>query len=413
MFDLVKTMKESAASEDLSGINNGPSDCVLVYQSQECVDLVKEMFQFEGWDEPQFIKNTDVNKKFYEEQKSNIVLLELCNSETMADDAQNFASHLPTRKGLIIIGQQDSIVKLRELKEMGFYYLYWPINKFEFSDFILNVQANLESFSGVSEKRKAKRVAVVGSKGGVGTSLISTELSSMLSTQSIDTILVDHQYSDSNIDVLIGLENFQSRLIDEYSVPIHELDNDGALSYLTQVRKNFRLLSLQGEQDQKFIYDYNQTLCELLNRSANFIIEDFSGSVDFKITPHALIEIYDVIIVVLEPSVSSVRNARTLLSALEQNQVSQSRRTRIITLANHHRPESTFVIGQGDITKYLESKVDIDMPYCKRLSHLIVEGKRAHKHEKSIRKTIEDLSNLINGQSVQKHQGWLNRLVAR
>ncbi|MFA0233146.1 chromosome partitioning protein ParA, partial [Vibrio sp. 10N.261.45.A7] len=174
MFDLVKTMRESAAAEDLSGINNGPSDCVLVYQSQECVDLVKEMFQFEGWDEPQFIKNADVDKKFYEEQKSNIVLLELCDSETMADDAQNFASHLPTRKGLIIIGQLDSIVKLRELKEMGFYYLYWPINKFEFSDFILNVQANLESFSGVSEKRKAKRVAVVGSKGGVGTSLIST-----------------------------------------------------------------------------------------------------------------------------------------------------------------------------------------------------------------------------------------------
>ncbi|MDN2480401.1 chromosome partitioning protein ParA [Vibrio agarivorans] len=412
MFDLVKTMKESASKEVVAA-QHGPVGCVLVYQTQECMDLVKEMFEFEGWSEPTFIKHSNISSKFYEQQQSSIVLLELTQSESMLADAQDFASHLPTHKGLIVIGQQDSIVTLRELKEMGFYYLLWPLNKFEFSDFVLNVHKDLESFSGVSEKRKAKRVAIVGSKGGIGTSFITSELSSKLSSQNIDTILVDHQYNDSNIDVLIGLKDFQSRAIDEYSVPIHELDTEGALSYLNKIRKNFRLLSLQGDLGQGDLFSYNQTLCELLNRNANFIIEDYSGSVDFQLNPHLLVENYDVVVVVFEPSVSSVRNARTLLSQLENKQVAMSKRIRVITLANHHRPENTFVINHNELEKFLEAKVDIEMAYCKRLSHLIVEGKKVHKHDRSINQTIEDLSSLINGQAAHKHHGWLNRLVAR
>ncbi|TOO92001.1 chromosome partitioning protein ParA, partial [Vibrio parahaemolyticus] len=79
------------------------------------------------------------------------------------------------------------ISTLRSLKDMGFYYVFWPVNKQEIADFLIHVNKNLKTFSGVSQKRKAKRVAVVGSKGGVGTSLITTELSSLLSTQGSDT----------------------------------------------------------------------------------------------------------------------------------------------------------------------------------------------------------------------------------
>lgn len=411
MFDLVKNMKETAP--DVVAAKNGPTGCALIYQTTECLDLVKEMFQFEGWDEPKCVKSTKVNDKFYSEQSSNIVMLELTQSTDLVVDAQQLASHLPTHKGVIVIGTEDSISVLRELKSLGFYYLLYPINKFEFADFVMNVDRNLVSYSGVSEKRKAKRVAVVGSKGGIGTSLITAELGSKLSSQNIDTILVDHQYSDSNIDVLMGLEGFKSRAIDEYSVPIHELDTDGALSYLTTVRQSFRLLSLQGDKKEEDIFAYNQTLCDLLSRNTNFIVEDFSGSVDFRVSSEMLVETYDVIVVVFEPSVSSVRNAKALIEKLEQTQVSIGKKIRVITLANHHRPENTFVIKQDELNKYLGSNVDIDMPYCRNLSHLLVEGKRAHKHERGINVTIEGLTGLINGQAAVKSHGWLTRLVSR
>ncbi|UWZ99138.1 CpaE family protein [Vibrio splendidus] len=411
MFDLVKNIKDT--TPQVVELTNGPAGCALIYQSKECSDLVKEMFQFEGWNEPHCIKREALSPKFYSEQTDNIVILDLTESQDILVDAQDIASKLPTRKGVIVIGGQDSISTLRDLKEMGFYYLLWPINKLEFSDFVMNVHKNLETYTGVSKKRKAKRVAVVGSKGGIGTSFITTELGSKLSSQNIDTILVDHQYSDSNIDVLMGLEDFRSKAIDEFAAPIHELDTEGALSYLTKVRKSFRLLSLQGDSKQDKIFNYNQMLCELMSRNTNFIIEDFSGSIDFRVDPQLLVETYDVVVVVFEPSVSSIRNAKSLLEALDQKQISIGKRIRVVTFANHHRPESTFVIEQSDLDKYLGAKVDLNMVYCKKLSHLLIEGKRAHKHERSVNNAIEELTSLINGQSSGKPHGWLSRLVGR
>ncbi|WP_045414503.1 chromosome partitioning protein ParA [Vibrio owensii] len=410
MFDLGKSLK--ANKPNLIDTTDGPTGCALLYQSEDCASLVREMFQFEGWNEPKCIKQSAVSSTFYSEQSGNIVILELNQSTDIVADAQEFASHLPTHKGIIVIGQEDSISTLRKLKDMGFYYLFWPINKHEFADFVINVHRNLQTYSGVSKQRKAKRVAVVGSKGGIGTSLISTELSSKLSSQEIDTILVDHQYNDSNIDVLLALEEFRSRAIDEYSVPIHELDTDGAISYLTKIRKNLRLLALRGDRSQEDILSYNLTLCELLSRNTNFIVEDFSGSVDFKVDPHMLIENFDVVVVVFEPSVSSVRNAKAFITQLENKQISMSKRVRMITLANHHRPESTFVIDQGDLQKYLGSEVNLNMPYCRSLSHLIIEGKRAHKHDKSVNTTIEELTRLINGQTTNRSTSWFARMGA-
>ncbi|HBC3483151.1 TPA: chromosome partitioning protein ParA, partial [Vibrio parahaemolyticus] len=120
------------------------------------------------------------------------------------------------------------------------------------------------------------------------------------------------------------LDDFKPRSIDEYAVPIHELDTEGANSYLTKIRKNLRLLSLGSDRSQAEVFNYSQALCELLSRNTNFIIEDFSGSIDFHVEPHMLIENYDVVVVIFEPSISSIRNARTLLEQLENKQLSMS-----------------------------------------------------------------------------------------
>ncbi|MEL7325045.1 MAG: chromosome partitioning protein ParA [Pseudomonadota bacterium] len=411
MFDLGKSLKESKPQIIESA--HGPTGCVLLYQSLECMSLVQEMFEFEGWSAPTCVKQSSVPKGFYSEQSGNIVILELTESSDIVTDAQALTNQMPTHKGIIVIGTEDSICVLRQLKELGFYYLYWPINKHEFADFVMNVHRNLQTYTGVSKQRKAKRVAVVGSKGGIGTSFIATEISSKLAANNNDNVLVDHQYNDSNIDVLLALDDFKSRSIDEYSVPMHELDTEGALSHLTKVRKNLRLLSLNSDRSQSDIFSYSQTLCELLSRNTNFMIEDFSGSVDFRVDPNMLIENYDVVVVVFEPSVSSVRNAKALLEQLENKQLSMSKRIRIITLANHHRPENTFVIEQNDLQKYLGSEVNLDMGYCRSLAHLLIEGKRAHKHDRNINHAIDDLTRLINGQSTQHASGWLARLGVR
>ncbi|MCW1890317.1 hypothetical protein OK016_17870 [Vibrio chagasii] len=36
---------------------------------------------------------------------------------------------------------------------------------------------------------------------------------------------------DTNIDVLLGLKDFKPRTIDEFTAPLHEMDEEGVLSY--------------------------------------------------------------------------------------------------------------------------------------------------------------------------------------
>ncbi|NUW72648.1 P-loop NTPase [Vibrio mediterranei] len=413
MFDLTKALTTKA--KPVPKTPTGVAGCTLFYQSQECLNLVQEVFRFEGWNDPACVKTTAGLTKLTEQQSSHIVILELNESNNVVEDARAFASKLPTHKGVIVIGKEDAISTLRSLKDMGFYYVFWPVNKQEFADFLTHVSKNLKTFSGVSQKRKAKRVAVVGSKGGVGASFLATELSSLLSTHGTDTILVDHQYSGTNIDVLLALKDFKPRAIDEFTAPLHEMDEEGALSYLFSARKNLRLLAIDGDMNQNDILTYNQTLCELLARNTNFIIEDFSGSVDFKVEPQLLVENFDVVVLVLDASVSSVRSAKRLFEKVANLQLTLSSRTRVITVVNYHRPENAYVLQRLDLKKYLGADIDLEVAYCKSLSHIIIDGKRGHKHDRHISRSIEQLVKLINGQPVDtKGMGsWLKKVRAK
>jgi pilus assembly protein CpaE len=412
MFDITKKLPESKKSASKATVASGPTGCALVYQTEECKSLVEELFEFEGWDAPNGVRQEKADSDFFAKQESNLILLELNESESVVKDAQEFAAKLPTHKGVIIIGKEDAISTLRTLKEMGFYYIFWPINKYEFAEFVMHVHRDLKAQTGVSKERRAKRVAVVGTKGGIGTSFIAAELSSKMSGQGVDTILVDHQYHDSNIDVMLGLTDHTARRLDELSVPAHELDFEGAQNYLTPINKDLRLLSINGDTDQEDILNYNQALCHLLSRNTNFIVEDFSGSVDFHVDGEMLIRHYDVVAIVVEPSIAAVRNAKAMISSLDTIREAQRKRTRIITVVNHHRPENSFVVKRDELSKFLGSSVDLDIEYCKNLSHFHVDGKRAYKHDRSVNRSVEQLVRLVNGQPIQ-NKSLLQRLGIR
>lgn len=402
MFDLAKAISKNAAPE--LPVTNGPKSCTLIYQSQQCLDLVQEIFVFEGWNKPVVIKEALRATKFDNKELNEIILLELNESANVVEDTRRFASQIPTHKGVIVIGKEDAISTLRALKDMGFYYVFWPVNKQELGDFITHVNNNLRNFSGVSKKRKAKRVAVVGSKGGTGTTLVCAELTSILSMQGIDTILVDHQYVDSNVDVMLSLKDLQRQNVTEMTMPVHELDDESAVGFLTQVKQNLRLLALEGGETEHQLLAFSQTICQLLTRNTNFIIEDYSASIGFRVDPLKLIEHNDVVIVVVEPSVSSVRNARRLIDRINTLQVSDQQKLRVITVLNTHRPDSTFALKKSEVEGYLSVPVDVELGYCKSLARILLEGKRAHKHDKPMQQAFDSLSRLINGQVREKRR---------
>lgn len=399
MFDLAKAVSKSTEKEK---VQNGPSGCSLFYQTVECKSLLQEVFRFEGWSEPDCLRSDfsagDININNLQE----IIILELNQSESVVEDAKAFASRLPNHKGIVVIGKEDAITTLRGLKEMGLYYLFWPINKQDTSDFLRHMHSNIARFAGVSQNRKAKKVAVIGSKGGLGTTLISAEIASKLSSLGTDTILVDHQYHDSNIDIILGLKNFEKQNVENLGLQFHDADEDSAADYLLPVDKKLRILALQGDSSVTDLLGYSHNIIDVLHRQANFIIEDYSASVDFKLDISLLTKRVDMVVLVVEPTVASVRSARKIIESITLQQQSGQRELRLFVMINSHRPDNYFPMTRKEVATHLDHAVDAELPYSRNAASILLQGKRLYKNNGALSNAFNDISQLLQGKELSR-----------
>ncbi|PSW18342.1 chromosome partitioning protein ParA [Photobacterium sanctipauli] len=412
MFDLAKAIAKSPEPQPSA---HGPAGCTLFYQTPNCKALVEEVFRFEGWAAPECRSDNINTTDLQSVQLQELVLLELNQSSNVVEDARSFASQLPNHNGVIVIGKEDAITTLRGLKDMGFYYLFWPVGKEELTDFIRHVHNNQKKFAGVSQNRKAKTVAVVGSKGGVGTSLFSAEIATALASSGADCVLVDHQYHMTNMDIMLGKKDLNRHDTSHFSHQLHDMDEQSAADYLIRINKKCRLLSVTGEEPPHTLFDYTRTISDLLIRQTNFIIDDFSGSVRFPLNIKQLAEDHDICILIVEPSVTSARNTKKIIEQLQNYQSLNMRESRIITILNAHRPEPSFAMNQAEIEAYLGRAIDVVMPFDKNTAHHLLSGKRLHKLENS-NGPLTTLIRLIKGQAVErkapimsKIQTWFKR----
>lgn len=394
MFDIAKAISQSTEKKK---VQQGPSGCNLFYQTSNCKDLIEEVFRFEGWPDPICVKNTLPQEHIRAKELEEIIILELNQSTSVIEDAKAFASRLPNHKGIIVIGQEDAITTLRGLKDMGLYYLFWPVNKQEASDFIRHVHSNIGRFAGVSQNRKAKKVAVIGCKGGVGTTLVSAEIACELASSGTDTILVDHQYHTSNIDITLGLKNFEKQNAESLGLQFHDMDEESAAGYLQPVSNNLRTLALGGHLPVTDLLGYSHNIIDLLQRQANFIIEDYSSSIDFKLDIPLLVKRNDIIMLVLDPTVASVRNTRLLMESIYQYRQLEQKDLRLFIFVNFHRPEASFPLKLKEIEEHLECKTDVALPYNPKIASILLQGQRLHKQNASLARPFRNITRLMNG----------------
>ncbi|WP_315973059.1 response regulator [Vibrio cortegadensis] len=179
LVDLLKNNEQSTAQEE-------KLTSVLFHQSEECKELVEEAFRFEGIVTPAILQNSDDTiRKHVRESTIEIVLVELNMSSDVTADMKRISHLLPNHASVIVIGSEDAISTIRNLKEMGFYYLFWPVSKQELIDFVRNVNDNRTRNSGLGQNRTAKRIAIWGAKGGVGATFLACEIAFELSAKKI------------------------------------------------------------------------------------------------------------------------------------------------------------------------------------------------------------------------------------
>ncbi|WP_417542973.1 AAA family ATPase [Methylophaga thalassica] len=398
MFDLVDLLKnkqpEKSEKERISS--------VLFYQTDKCLSLVTEAYRFEGIADPEVVKNSDTAiNEHVRQQGVEIVIIELNDSLNVSEDALRISHLLPSHASVIVIGSEDAISTIRNLKAMGFYYLFWPITKQELIDFVRSVSDNRQHNKGVGQKRRAKRISVLGSKGGVGTTLLTAELAhELVGSKGASCIVIDHQFYTGNLDIMLGLKKFERRKVQKGSFA-NSVDLSAAKNLLVKESDMLSVLSLTSEtMSEEELHDYHSSAVELLHSECNFILQDYSastGACNIR-SPKWLDS--DCIILVISATVSSLREAARMKALIDGSNA--SKQIRLLVVVNHLQPEKHATVTEKDIEQFLKIKPDLVMPYNGNINQNLLEGRRVSKSRSKTATSVKKLASLVVGEKIEQ-----------
>lgn len=400
MFDLVDILKKDSSQSD--EVNQKEITSVLFYQTDTCQALVKEAYRFEGLVPPAITSNSDENiKEHVRNENIEIVIIELNESNDISSDAERINHLLPNDASVIVIGSEDAISTIRNLKRMGFYYLFWPITKSELIEFVVSVHENRNRNRGLGKKRKAKQISVIGCKGGVGTTLLCSEIAYQLSDQKKSScVVVDNDYQGGNLDIMLGMEKFEKRQIRAGSFAT-TLDNASAQSMLTKHTRLLSVLSMTSSTlSNTEIKEYTKTVTEQVAVDVNFVIDDSSSIARQSFNKQELVEISDCVILVFSPTVSSLRDAARIKERFAEE--SEEKNLRMYLVLNYVVPEGAATITLAEAEKYLHQEVDVVIPYIKKMDTIILDRKRVSQQGGKAGKAIRKLTSLIVGEDEKK-----------
>ncbi|CZF80693.1 MULTISPECIES: type II secretion protein ATPase [Grimontia] len=404
MLDFGDLLKKEPKEARGSSTSKNALDTIQFYRSNELRVLIEETFRFDGYEPPlaQPYKFKDVAVQV-EENKAQLAVIDLLGCPDTLKECRQLSARLPTSLSIIIIGNVDSISVVRELKSLGFYYLLWPVDKADLAEFVQSVVSRHIETSSLKNRRRAKRVGIVGTRGGVGASLLTAELSWVLTNdKQTSCMVVDHNYLSGNLDLLLGLKNPDKRRLTDTEIGT-ELDHTSAKSLVTRISNRLDYLALGlNNQSSSHLFETNGLVVSYLTSETNFILDDLSSSVSFDVQPHTLHQMLDVAIIVMEPTISCLRETSAMLNKLAK-QIQEADRPKIfrtLIVLNQHRAPRFTSVTQAEIEKYLNRPVDIVLPYETKLEEFLVSGTNAGSTKSKFAGEVRRLCSLIIGEDL-------------
>jgi pilus assembly protein CpaE len=394
MFDLVNTLSSAEPKK-----SEKQSRCALFFQTQSCRDLIQKAFRFEGFIEPITFENQEAYyAKLDQDLESDVVFVELNQSQDVVSEAQMLSHMLPPHVSVVIIGSEDTISIIRALRKLGFYYLFWPASETEVIDFYQNVSRNHIENQGVARNRKAKQIAVMGVKGGVGTSLVACEISRRLAKhQNASTLLVDYTYTGSNIDVMLGLKKFTKRSVQKGTFAAG-VDNDIASSMVQHIEKNLSLLAVESDEfGRDDLYQYTQSLKQQMIQNHVFVVEDYSHTATTNEEFRQAFEKIDALVLVFDATVSSLRELNRIRSEIEMKHPSLV----VFTLMNRSRPHNAASISEADVVKHFGRKADAQLVFDFKANQYLLQGELLSESRSEMRLGLQTLVALLVGEKIE------------
>ncbi|BCX78553.1 hypothetical protein [Campylobacter sp. 19-13652] len=224
----------------------------------------------------------------------------------------------------VVIGDSDSITLKQNFEKRGISYLHFGSEANQIYDKLVKFNTN-------ETKNYAIKIAVIGCKGGIGTSFCAYHIARLIYDRfSTPTLLVQGANSSLNIDILSGI-NFE--------------------------KEHFRAngLSLYKQnQDENFEFSSNKF------KQFNFIIFDYSVQALQKELCEDILNHCDTAILLSDTSVASVRKAKEIIKVNRFLKSVNKGASKLVFYIN--TPYKINHLSTDQIEKIAETKIDLILP---------------------------------------------------
>ncbi|MCF7361909.1 AAA family ATPase [Vibrio sp. A1-b2] len=399
-MDLNNLFKSTSNNSELKG--QGLPDLVI---SNDSVLLasINDLYALEGFIEP---KVQSLLQKKGNQIPSGLnfphVILDMrdMDKDTIIDKISEIIVGLDVSSTLVVLSKLDSIKLQKQISALGAVYVLWEP---DLSGLLAALSVDHTGIKlGGDITRKAKRILVLGTKGGIGVSTFSSVLSYSLANQAhLKTLLVDYDSAARNSDVLLGIRNFE---IKPSSGVVNRSDIDRAVANNYQHQLNDRLAYMALEKLRVDSAGHSSALFELsstLSSEYNFIIDSVPCDAYNEIHERIQSGLYHRIFILCEPSVSSLRCYNVFKKQVEPQQVEV-----VFSLT---RLAKEYVMTLQNAKERIHQKSAVDVLYESSLDSILIkqgmEQLRSLKYMKPIAQVVELLTK--KNISVKSQFSWL------
>lgn len=328
------------------------------------------------------------------------LIIDISQSDLPLSDLSKLSDVCEPGISVLAVGQRNDVGLYRDLMNMGIAeYIVKPL----FAEILTRALKNMVFGDEGTPKSKAKLgkiITLVGARGGVGTSILTTNLAATLASErSRRVIVVDMDIHFGTITLYFNLKS-----------------NDGLNTALEDPERvdqmflerlflpvNERLYVLSSEVPLTEIKVYTQSsieqLLNYLSKLFHYVIIDIPHN--FDAAAGFILQKSNICVLITEPSLAGLRDSGRLLRYLGEDQLNH----RLILVLNKFIKEAKGKLSPADFEETLKRKIDHLVPYMTSIdAELIDVGKTTLDVDTPLTKAIEEIASNIQGIKEEKKE---------
>jgi pilus assembly protein CpaE len=208
----------------------------------------------------------------------------------------------------------------------------------------------------INHRPKGKIIAVYSGKGGVGRTLLSTNLALLLNTEETPTILVDADLQFGDALVFMNLQRKYS--ITDIATYVDELDQEILEEVLTVHEQGLKILAAphSPESASQIKVEALIKILEYVQKQFAYIVVDTASHLDD--ISLSILELSDLIISIATPDIPSIKNIRTVMNTLYEQGI--DREKALLVLNSVERRDR---ITSERVEEHLKQEIVAELPY--------------------------------------------------